>query len=74
MDGKKNGLIKLTGLWEKRGRDDGYLKGKLSYFADVLIFKNKYKSNIQDPDFFLFLARPEKTSQQEDPEEDLEPL
>ncbi len=76
MENKKDGLIKLTGLWEKKGKKGVYFKGKLGYL-DLLIFENQYKSSVQDPDYILYLARPGKRLQLEkpvEPEEDIEPF
>ena len=73
MENKKDGLIKLTGLWEKKGKTGVYLQGKLSYFADILIFENQYKSNIKDPDYFLYFARRGKKEESE-VSEDVQPF
>ena len=77
MEAKSDGLIKLTGLWEKKGKTGVYLQGKLSFSVNILIFENKYKSSVQDPDYILYLARPGKRLQLEkpvEPEEDIEPF
>ena len=73
----KDGLIKLTGLWEKRGKNGVYFQGKLGYSANILIFENQYKSSEQDPDYILYLARSVKKEPPvipEDHDDDIQPL
>lgn len=72
MEKKRDNLIKLSGLWEKKGKKGVYFKGKLGYL-DLLIFKNQYKSSVQDPDYILYLARPGKKDESKEPD-DVEPF
>jgi hypothetical protein len=55
--GRGNGMIKLTGLWERRNRDgDPRMMGRLSPFCRVVVLKNTRKRKDEDPDWILFLA------------------
>jgi len=78
MKNKKDGLIKLTGLWERKSKDGKvYYSGNLSTTAKVLLFKNDNKKNDRGPDLALYLAPLGKRLQLEKPvehEEDIEPF
>ncbi len=54
------GMIKLTGLWKKEGKDGVFYSGKLSYNTNILLFPNKYKQSEKDPALILFIAKAEK--------------
>jgi uncharacterized protein (DUF736 family) len=50
-------LIPLGGLWKNTSANgDSYLQGKLSPTVRILIFKNKYKTADNQPDFQIYLA------------------
>jgi len=74
MENKNDNLIRITGLWEKVGKIGAYFQGQLSPSVNILIFKNQYKSSVQDPDYILYLAPPGKRKESEDPEDDIEPF
>jgi len=74
MKKKNDNLMRITGLWEKEGKGGVYFQGQLSPFVNVLVFKNQYKSSLQDPDLYLYLAPPRKKEEPENPEDDIEPL
>jgi uncharacterized protein (DUF736 family) len=50
-------LVKLTGLWkdtDKKGQS--YLRGKINNNAKIVIMKNLYKRDDNDPDFNLYVT------------------
>jgi hypothetical protein len=51
-------LIPLGGLWKNTSATSGdsYLQGKLSPTIRILIFKNKFKTADNQPDFQIYLA------------------
>ncbi len=70
---EKNNLIKLTGLWKKEGKDGNvFFQGKLSYNANLLLFKNLYENSEKDPDLVLYIGKAEKKEQAKKPESEEE--
>lgn len=66
-------MIKITGLWVNKDKNDKtYYSG---YFgnAKVLIFKNTYKKEgTKEPDANLYIAEKQKQAEGEQTEEELE--
>lgn len=70
MDSKNNGLIKLTGLWKKEGKDGNvYFSGKLGFGASLLLFKNKFKKSDKERDLLLYVGRAEQRKTREEIQE-----
>lgn len=63
MDNKTDSLLKLTGLWLKKGKNGVFCQGQLSPWANILIFENKYKRSDKDPDFILFIGHSHRPDQ-----------
>ena len=51
-------MIKLGGLWERRGKNGPFWAGKLGN-ANVMIFPNTRKRGEDDPDFEMFISEPQ---------------
>ncbi len=69
MSENQKGMIKLTGLWKKEGKDGNiFFRGKLSYNTNLLLFKNQYKNSEKDPDLILYIGKAENKEQQKKPE------
>lgn len=48
-------MIEITGLWLKKSENgDTYMVGKMGS-AKVLIFKNKFKSKDNQPDYVFYI-------------------
>lgn len=53
---EKTPMIQLTGLWKNEKKDgETYFKGYLGG-ATVLIYKNRYKTASNHPDYVLYLS------------------
>ena len=53
---EKNSMIQITGLWKNEKKDgEEYFKGYLGG-ATVLIYKNRYKSASNHPDYIMYLS------------------
>lgn len=49
-------MIQITGLWLNKSRNgETYMKGRING-VDVLIFKNKHKTDEKHPDYQLYIA------------------
>ena len=49
--------LRVTGLWWREDRNgDSFLSGSLSQSLKLLIFKNSFKHNPNDPDYHCYLA------------------
>ncbi len=57
-------MIKLTGLWKHEGKEGTFYTGKLGQGGQILIFRNKFKTEDKHPDFNLFLAASQKKSEE----------
>jgi hypothetical protein len=52
----KTPMIQITGLWENQKKDgETYFKGYLGG-ANVLIYKNRYKTASNQPDYILYIS------------------
>lgn len=53
---EKSSMIQLTGLWKNEKKDgEEYFKGYLGG-ATILIYKNRYKSASNHPDYIMYLS------------------
>lgn len=60
-------LIKVSGLWEEKDKNgETYLRGNLSPFVKVLIFKNHRKTDDKSPDYFLYFSQIQKKPENTD--------
>lgn len=57
---KENKMIELAALWLKETKDGSeYMSGKLNGL-NVFVFKNNYKEKENQPDYKIYLSKPEK--------------
>lgn len=60
-------MVQLTGMWlNESASGEKYMKGKLNG-NDVLLFKNKHKTEDKHPDYVLYLAPYQKREEEENP-------
>jgi hypothetical protein len=58
MSEKKSDLINLCGLWETTSQaGQQYLRGRLGG-ATVLVMRNKFKTQPNQPDWIVYMAKP----------------
>ncbi len=56
-------LVRLTGLWKGKKKDGTtYLSGTLGS-AKIVVFPNDRKNGDKDPDFVVYLSKPEEKGQ-----------
>jgi hypothetical protein len=57
-------LMQVSGLWKnKSANGEEYLQGKLSANVRILIFRNKYKTADNQPDYQMYFAPIEREGQ-----------
>lgn len=60
-DNEQNDMILLGGLWiNESASGHKYMAGRLGLGGKVLIFRNKNKTNENQPDYHMFLARQQR--------------
>jgi len=74
MEKNKQSLVKLTGLWQKKGKNGMFYQGQLSPWSNILIFRNQYKESEQDPDMILYISRFNRPDQPKDDDGPVEAL
>lgn len=59
--------IRVTGLWKAKDKNGKtYLQGNLSPIVKVFVMQNGYKTEDNDPDYYLYLSPHSKQKKEED--------
>ena len=74
MEKNNQTFVRLTGLWQKKGKKGVFFQGQLSPWANILIFENRYKETEQDPDLILYVSRFNKPDQPKEIDDKVEAL